>query len=77
MAKDLTASSNDRQNILNNRYALQQAEQHIRVDFNFAPRNYILAVRHHMDSNEVSKGCFGRVMKRIRGRRKGMGWKVS
>lgn len=29
MAKDLTASSHDRQNILNNRYALQQAEQHL------------------------------------------------
>lgn len=29
MAKDLTESSNDRQNILNNRYALQQAEQHL------------------------------------------------
>ena len=29
MAKDLTVSSNDRQNILNNRYALQQAEQHL------------------------------------------------
>ncbi|WP_198343160.1 hypothetical protein [Oleiphilus messinensis] len=29
MAKDLTKSSHDRQNILNNRYALQQAEQHL------------------------------------------------
>jgi hypothetical protein len=29
MAKDLTGSSHDRQNILNNRYALQQAEQHL------------------------------------------------
>lgn len=29
MAKDLTQSSHDRQNILNNRYALQQAEQHL------------------------------------------------
>lgn len=29
MAKDLTTSSHDRQNILNNRYALQQAEQHL------------------------------------------------
>lgn len=29
MAKDLTESSRDRQNILNNRYALQQAEQHL------------------------------------------------
>ncbi len=29
MAKDLTASSYDRQNILNNRYALQHAEQHL------------------------------------------------
>jgi len=29
MAKDLTESSHDRQNILNNRYALQQAEQHL------------------------------------------------
>lgn len=29
MAKDLTESSLDRQNILNNRYALQQAEQHL------------------------------------------------
>lgn len=29
MAKDLTESSYDRQNILNNRYALQQAEQHL------------------------------------------------
>lgn len=29
MAKDLTASLPDRQNILNNRYALQQAEQHL------------------------------------------------
>ncbi|EMK6816685.1 hypothetical protein V9K21_001499 [Vibrio cholerae] len=29
MAKDLTASSHERQNILNNRYALQQAEQHL------------------------------------------------
>tara|TARA_R110001583_G_C5670817_1_gene410998 strand:- start:707 stop:1720 length:1014 start_codon:yes stop_codon:yes gene_type:complete len=29
MSKDLTASSHDRQNILNNRYALQQAEQHL------------------------------------------------
>lgn len=29
MGKDLTASSHDRQNILNNRYALQQAEQHL------------------------------------------------
>lgn len=29
MAKDLTESSHDRQNILNNRYALQQAEHHL------------------------------------------------
>ena len=29
MPKDLTASSHDRQNILNNSYALQQAEQHL------------------------------------------------
>jgi len=29
MAKDLTESSHDRQNILNNRYALQQAKQHL------------------------------------------------
>lgn len=29
MTKDLTESSHDRQNILNNRYALQQAEQHL------------------------------------------------
>jgi|TARA_Y100001956_G_scaffold7577_1_gene6520 hypothetical protein len=29
MGKDLTESSHDRQNILNNRYALQQAEQHL------------------------------------------------
>ncbi len=29
MAKDLTESSYDRQNILNNRYALQHAEQHL------------------------------------------------
>lgn len=29
MSKDLTESSHDRQNILNNRYALQQAEQHL------------------------------------------------
>lgn len=29
MAKNLTESSNDRQNILNNRYALQQAEQRL------------------------------------------------
>ncbi|AFP32788.1 hypothetical protein [Marinobacter sp. BSs20148] len=29
MAKDLTESSHDRQNILNNRYVLQQAEQHL------------------------------------------------
>lgn len=29
MAKDLTESTHDRQNILNNRYALQQAEQHL------------------------------------------------
>lgn len=29
MAKDLTESSYDRQNILNNRYALQQAERHL------------------------------------------------
>jgi len=29
MAKDLTESSNERQNILNNRYALQQAEQRL------------------------------------------------
>lgn len=39
MAKDLTASLHDRQNILNNCSALQRAEQHIRVDFNFVPRN--------------------------------------
>lgn len=29
MTKDLTESSHDRQNILNNRYALQQAERHL------------------------------------------------
>ncbi len=29
MAKDLTASARDRQNILNNRYAMEQAEQHL------------------------------------------------
>jgi hypothetical protein len=29
MAKDLTESLPDRQNILNNRYALEQAEQHL------------------------------------------------
>lgn len=28
-------------------------EQHVRVDFNCAPRNYILAARNHMDKNEV------------------------
>src|SRR5690625_1650345 len=31
MAKDLTNSSIERQNILNNRYALQQAEQHLNL----------------------------------------------
>lgn len=31
MANDLTESVNDRQNILNNRYALQQAEQHVQL----------------------------------------------
>lgn len=29
MTKELTESSHDRQNILNNRYALQKAEQHL------------------------------------------------
>lgn len=29
MTKNLTDSSRERQNILNNRYALQQAEQHL------------------------------------------------
>lgn len=29
MAKDLTSSAHDRQNILNNRFALEQAEQHL------------------------------------------------
>lgn len=28
-------------------------EQHVRVDFNCAPRNYILAARNHIDRNEV------------------------
>lgn len=28
-------------------------EQHVRVDFNCAPRNYILAAREHMNRNEV------------------------
>src|SRR5690606_32192220 len=28
-------------------------EQHIRVDFNCAPRNYILAAREHMNKNEI------------------------
>lgn len=28
-------------------------EQHVRVDFNCTPRNYILAARNHMDRNEV------------------------
>lgn len=28
-------------------------EQHVRVDFNCAPRNYILAARNHMNKNEV------------------------
>ncbi|MFB2669230.1 AAA family ATPase [Shewanella xiamenensis] len=28
-------------------------EQHVRIDFNCAPRNYILAARNHMDRNEV------------------------
>tara|TARA_Y100000588_G_scaffold96119_1_gene104183 strand:- start:390 stop:3008 length:2619 start_codon:yes stop_codon:yes gene_type:complete len=28
-------------------------EQHVRVDFNCEPRNYILAARNHMDRNEV------------------------
>ena len=28
-------------------------EQHVRVDFNCAPRNYILAARNHMNRNEV------------------------
>lgn len=32
MAKDPTASSHDRQNILNNRYALHQAEQHLGLE---------------------------------------------
>jgi hypothetical protein len=31
MSKDLTASTHDRQNILNNRYALQKAEQHLNL----------------------------------------------
>jgi len=31
MAQDLTESLNERQNILNNRYALQQAEQHLEL----------------------------------------------
>lgn len=36
VSKDLTVSVHDRQNILNNRYALQKAEQHLElggVDF--------------------------------------------
>tara|TARA_Y100001938_G_scaffold56027_1_gene78153 strand:- start:336 stop:485 length:150 start_codon:yes stop_codon:yes gene_type:complete len=39
MNKDLTASLDNRKNILNNCSALQRAEQHIRVDFNFVPGN--------------------------------------
>jgi len=31
----------------------QLGEQHVRVDFNCAPRNYILAARNHMIRNEV------------------------
>jgi hypothetical protein len=31
MSKDLTASTHDRQNILNNRYALQKAEKHLNL----------------------------------------------
>lgn len=31
MSKDLTASNHDRQNILNNRYALQKAEEHLNL----------------------------------------------
>lgn len=31
MTKDLTASTHDRQNILNNRYALQKAEEHLNL----------------------------------------------
>jgi hypothetical protein len=31
MSKDLTASTHDRQNILNNRYALQKAEEHLNL----------------------------------------------
>ena len=36
MAKDLTVSSHDRQNILNNHYALRQAEQHLGFSSNMA-----------------------------------------
>lgn len=31
----------------------RQGEQHVRVDYNCAPRNYILAAREHMNRNEV------------------------
>lgn len=43
MTKELTESSQDRQNILNNRYALQKAEQHLALGgVFFRTRRYLL-----------------------------------
>jgi len=54
MAKDLTESVNDRQNILNNHYALQKAEQHLELGGVTFQGDTVFTKQQLMDLFEIS-----------------------
>jgi len=55
MAQDLTSSQNDRQNILNNRYALEQAEYHLSLGGLSYQENTVFTKQQVMELFEISE----------------------
>tara|TARA_R110001599_G_scaffold295348_3_gene499520 strand:+ start:8495 stop:9508 length:1014 start_codon:yes stop_codon:yes gene_type:complete len=62
MAKDLTTSLNDRQNILNNRYALEQAETHLAIGGQSFEGETVFTKQQIMDLYEISDATIERYL---------------
>lgn len=62
MSNDLTESVNDRQNILNNRYALQQAEQHVQLGGILFDGELVFTKQQVMDIFEIGDATIERYL---------------
>lgn len=62
MIKDLTTSPNDRQNILNNRYALEQAESHLAIGGLSFEGETVFTKQQIMDLYEISDATVERYL---------------